>query len=87
MIPSDDFLEWLGLMISIPFAFAMFCFFCMTTLYVYLDASQRSRNRLFGLLTAVAVAFAYWPIGFFAYVCCIVTIDRNRRTTKVHGHA
>ncbi|MBC7815422.1 MAG: hypothetical protein IAG10_00820 [Planctomycetaceae bacterium] len=54
----------------------------VTALYVYFDVEERSRNRVFAALFALAVAIFYWPISFVAYIACTVILDRRRQSAK-----
>lgn len=74
---SPDLLEWLGLMVSLPFRL-LAVFLCLVTVaYVYFDSERRSKSKLFATALAAAVWFGSWPISFFAYIACTVILDRR----------
>ena len=86
-MPSNDVVEWLQLMLSLPLAALLVFFRLITALYVYIDAEQRSKNRLMAVGFTLMVTLFYWPIGFFAYLACTALIDRVPRKANVEASA
>ncbi|MCO6044428.1 hypothetical protein NG895_10975 [Aeoliella sp. ICT_H6.2] len=82
MSPADLY-EWLTVMFRVPFAALAMAFLVATCLYVYVDARPRTGSRLCAVCLAVAVAVAYWPLSFFAYIACIASVDRRRSRAAV----
>ena len=74
-----DFIEWMTVLLMAPIATFTVFFFVITLLYVYIDAEERSRSRLFASALAFAVGFSYWPISFIAYIAGTVILDRRRQ--------
>lgn len=79
---AADLFEWLTVLVMVPIASVLVFFQIVTALYVYIDAEERSKSRLFAALLAAAVAFYYWPISFLAYIACTVLLDRQPRTAR-----
>lgn len=84
---SNDLVEWLQLMLSLPLAAFLVFFRLITALYVYVDAEERSKSRLLAAGFTLMVALFYWPIGFFVYLACTAMIDRGPRKANVEASA
>jgi hypothetical protein len=77
-----DFFECVSLLVMAPIATILFFFRIVTTLYVYIDAEERSKSRLFAAALAAAVALCYWPISFLAYIACTVLLDQQPQVNR-----
>ena len=79
---AADLFEWVTILVMVPLASILVFFQVVTALYVYIDAEERSKSRLFAALLAAAVAFCYWPISFLAYIACTVLLDRRPQVAR-----